>query len=290
MHQRNPEPNAVELTVEQAWFLADLIGAGSFPWVLAITTPYRDHGERAAFIAAQTETLTGMHILRGDPPATAAAVNPAVAQWIKAVCYPQRWLEMRFVGPVSGTVDLRGLVARYDSSAVVALRSGQFVTFTSMTLDHPHALAPVLTAGLSGHAPAKFTEFTLPAQAGARADEQIRKGTPLTEVLDYLGIAPSGRAVVEAVYTGPRSYVEIIAGQRSDGQYASTEVGMSVVDCPAGRVLVRPHRAFDGTWLSTFTPGTAFAIALAVEQLTATLPGGQWFPEITLTRDFHGSG
>ena len=42
-------PNAVELTVEQAWFVADEIGAGTFPWVLAITPPYRDAGERRLF-------------------------------------------------------------------------------------------------------------------------------------------------------------------------------------------------------------------------------------------------
>lgn len=275
------EPNALELTVEQAWFIADLIGAGTFPWVLAITPPFSDHGERSAFVEAQTQALTRMGILHD-----AEGVNPLVAHWIRTVCFPQRWLELRFVGPVSGTVDLRGLVARTEQDTVVALRSGQFVTFTAMALDHPHALVPVLTAGLGAQTPATFAEFTLPAQAGAQADEQIRKGTPVADVLSYLGVTPSGRDVVEAVYTGPRSYVEIIAGQRRNGQHASTEVGMSVVDCTAGRVLVRPHRAYDGTWLSTFTPGTSFAISLALEQLTATLPDGQWFPDITLTRDF----
>jgi hypothetical protein len=280
---RTGEPNAVELTVEQAWFVADVIGAGSFPWVLAITPPYRDHGERAAFVAAQTDSLVRMRIMRGDGP---AGVNSVVAQCIRTVCFPERWLELRFVGPRSGTVDLRGIVARAGRSTVVALRSAQFVTFTAMELDHPHALAPVLTVGLAGGAPAVFDEFTLPATAGAKADEQIRKGTPVAEVLQYLGLTPSGREVAEAVYTGPRSYVEVIAGQRRDGVHVTTEVGMSVVDCPAGRILVRPHRGFDGTWLSTFTSGTSFAISLAVEQLTATLPDGRWFPETTLTRDF----
>jgi hypothetical protein len=51
-------------------------------------------------------------------------------------------------------------------------------------------------------------------------------------------------------------------------------------------VLVSPSRAFDGEWISTFRPGTEFAIALAVEQLTAELPDGQWFPGKRLSRDF----
>ena len=47
------EPNAVELTVDQAWFIAETIGAGNFPWVLAITTPYRDAAERGAFLQSE---------------------------------------------------------------------------------------------------------------------------------------------------------------------------------------------------------------------------------------------
>jgi hypothetical protein len=61
---------------------------------------------------------------------------------------------------------------------------------------------------------------------------------------------------------------------------------VSIVDTAAGRVLVTPSRAFDGEWISTFRPGTAFAIALAVEQLTAQLPDAEWFPGNRLSRDF----
>ena len=49
----NTEPNAVELTVDQAWFIAETFGAGSFPWVLAITTPYSDAAQRDAFQQCQ---------------------------------------------------------------------------------------------------------------------------------------------------------------------------------------------------------------------------------------------
>jgi hypothetical protein len=61
---------------------------------------------------------------------------------------------------------------------------------------------------------------------------------------------------------------------------------MSIVDTTAGRVLVSPSRAFDGEWISTFRPGAAFAIAVAVEQLTAELPNGHWFEGKRLSRDF----
>ena len=88
------QPNAVELTVDQAWFVAETVEAGNFPWVLAITTPYYDAGERAAFMARQTAELAQMGVVSKD-----GVVDPAVAQWVRVVCFPERWLDLRYVGP-----------------------------------------------------------------------------------------------------------------------------------------------------------------------------------------------
>ena len=287
------QPNAVELTVDHAWFIAETIGAGSFPWVLAITTPYCDAAQRSAFFDRQKAELTQLGLL-----SAAGAVNPAVADWIRVVCFPDRWLDLRFLGPAppgsSGEL-LRGVVAHRAATAgraptppktVVALRSAQLITFTAMDVDGPLALVPVLGVGLAQRSPARFDEFSLPTRVGARADERLRSGSTLSEVVDYLGIPESARLVVESVFAGPRSYVEVVAGCRRDGQHSTTEVGISVVDTTAGRVLVSPSRAFDGEWVSTFSPGTPFAIAVAIEQLTSSLPEGQWFPGQRLSRDF----
>ena len=278
------KPNAVELTVDQAWFIAETVGAGTFPWVLAITTPYVDAAERGAFLAAQNAELTRMEMVSAD-----GVVNAAVADWIRVVCFPERWLDLRYVGSAAaagGDDLLRGIIARRGDKTVVALRNAQLVTFTAMDIHDARALVPILGVGLAQRAPARFDEFSLPAQVGARADERLRNGAALAEVLDYLGIPRSARPVVESVFTGPRSYVEIVAGCRRDGQHASTEVGMSIVDTTEGRVLVSPSRAFDGEWISTFSPGTPFAIGVAVEQLTDQLPDGHWFEGNRLSRDF----
>lgn len=272
-------PNAVELTVDAAWFIADAVGAGAFPWVLGITTPYQDHGERGAFQAAQTRELTELGVISGG------RISPAVQEWIRTVCFPERWLELRYVRGGSGEL-LRGLVARSADRTVVALRSGQLVTFTSLTVDDPYGLVPILAAGLGSRDPARFADFSLPARVGARADTQLRGGADLAGVLDYLGVPPSARPVVEAVFRGPRSYVEVVAGQRRDGSHATTEVGIALVDTTHGRLVVSPAKASDGEWISTFAPGTPFAVAVAVENLTATLPDGQWFPAAHLARDF----
>jgi hypothetical protein len=280
----NNEPNAVELTVEQAWCIAETVEAGTFPWVLAITTPYTDAAERGAFIAAQTAELARMGVVSAD-----GGINRAVADWIRVVCFPERWLDLRYVGSaaVSGSEDLlRGIIARRGNKTVVALRNAQLVTFTAMDIHDARALVPVLGVGLAQRPPAQFDEFSLPAQVGARADERLRNGAPLTEVLDFLGIPQSARVVVESVFTGPRSYVEIVAGCHHDGRHTTTEVGMSIVDTAVGRVLVSPSRAFDGEWISTFSPGTAFAVAVAAEQLTNQLPDGHWFEGNRLSRDF----
>jgi hypothetical protein len=280
-------PNAVEMTVDHAWFIAETIGAGNFPWVLAITAPYRDAAQRNAFCQRQKDELTRMGLMSVD-----GGINAAVADWIRVVCFPDRWLDLRFIGPAqdAGAAELlRGIVAQRPGTTgktVVALRSAQLITLTAMDIEDPRALVPVLGVGLEQRPPARFAEFSMPARVGARADERLRSGASLSEVLDYLGVPASARPVVESVFTGPRSYVEIVAGCHRDGQHATTEVGMSLVDTTAGRVLVSPSRAFDGEWVSTFSPGTPFATAVAIEQLTALLPGGHWFPGQRLSRDF----
>src|ERR1700761_5280298 len=140
----NPAPNAVELTVDHAWFIAETIGAGTFPWVLAITSPYSDAAERTPFLERQKAELTAMGLV-----SEAGFINPAVAEWIKVVCFPERWLDLRYVGPAKTTGEagggedlLRGFVAQRGtrSKTIVALRSAQLVTFTAMEIDDPRAL------------------------------------------------------------------------------------------------------------------------------------------------------
>lgn len=271
--------NAVELTVEQAWFIAEELGCGSFPWVLAITPPYSEPSHADQFALDRVGELTELGVM-----STGAVINSAVAQWIQRTCRARQWLELRIVGP-DGDM-LRGFIARHDENSVVALRSGALVTFTAMDLLHPNDLVPVLVAGLDGARAATFDDFTVPVRAGARADEKLRNGADLTDVLEYLGIPRTAQPVVEAVFNGRRSYVEIVAGEHRDGHRVSTDVGVSVVDCEAGRILVSPTKAFDGEWVSTFAPGTAPAIAAAVDRLVATLPHGSWFPGVHQNRDF----
>ena len=271
--------NAVELTVDAAWHIAESVGAGSFPWVLAITPP------QVQPRGAGAQDQLRADLIRTRVMSDRGSVDPAVVRWIRTVCAPQRWLELRYVRG-TGTDVLRGLVARRDEHTVVALRSGGLVTFTELDISDPGLLAPIVTAGLPGRPPAKFAEFVLPTKVGARADERLRAGADLDGVLDHLGLPASAVPVVRSVFTGARSYVEVRAGSARDGVHSLTEVGVGIIDAEAGRLLVHPERAVDGEWISTFSPGTPFAIALALDRLTEALPDGRWFPTSSLTRDF----
>lgn len=279
-------PDAVELTVDAAWFLADALDAGTFPWVLAITVPFTDEGHRSAFNIRQRQELSRIGVLD-----SAGAVHPAVARWIRTICRPDKWLDLRYVDAGSSTPALmRGLIARRDrpdeTLTVVALRNAHLLTLTVIDADEPSVLVPSVVAGLRRRHPAKFPEFTLPTDIGAKADEQLRSGAALGEVLGFLGVPAAAHPVVESAFYGPRTYVEVVAGQRTQEGEQTTSVGVSVMDTTTGRVLIAPHRAGDGTWLSTFAPGSEFAIAVAVDQLTGLLPAGRWFPDNRLTKDF----
>jgi hypothetical protein len=250
--------------------------------VLAITPPYSDRAERAGFEAEQAAQVAGMGVMTSD-----GAVHPGVASWIRLLCRPEQWLELRFVSAASDV--LRGVVAHrrgHQPETVVALRNAELVTFTEMCIDHAQALVPALSAGLTARPAARFDAFAMPAAVGARADEQLRDGAELSEVLDFLGVPRSARPVVEAAFGPSRRYVEVVAGEHRDGHRVTTEVGVSIVDTPLGHVLVSPARAFDGEWVSTFAPATSASIAAATERLTATLPSGSWFPGLPRHRDF----
>ncbi|BBY58841.1 DNA-binding protein [Mycolicibacterium sarraceniae] len=268
------------MTVDVAWLIAESVGAGSFPWVLAITPPLAAPGQARAMQARLRAELTGSRVM-----SEGGSVDPTVARWIRTVCAPERWLELRYVRG-NGTDLLRGMVARRGRNTVVALRSGELVTFTELDISDPALLAPVVTAGLPGAAPARFAEFVLPTRVGVRADERLRAGADLGGVLDHLGLPASAVPVVRSVFTGARSYVEVRAGSSRAGVPSLSEVGVGIVDAEAGRVLVNPERAADGEWVSCFAPGTPFAIALALDRLSETLPDGRWFPTAALARDF----
>lgn len=265
---------AVEITAQQAWFLAEHLRAGMFPWKLAVTAPYIDPGERDQFNARCAEELTGLGVLDEH-----GRVHPTVADSIRAVCQARQWLE--WVTVIDEDRILRGVLARTTSPvAVVALRYAQMLTFTAMQIDYSESLVPVVTAGLEDQPPADFTEFTLPMDLGAAIDKRIAAGADVGETLSALGIPEREAEVMELARLGERSWVEITAHEAADtGARHHTDVCVNIINSEVGRILVAPpadEPRAGGE--SVFAPAEPFAIAVALRDLTARLPT-PWFPD-----------
>ena len=170
------EPNAVELTVDHAWFIAETIGAGSFPWVLAITPPYCDAAQRDAFFARQKADLIRMGLLSGWRGRSTRR-SPTGSEWCAFrtggwTC--ATWGPTRPPAPASCCAASSPSVRCSTAKTVVALRSAQLITFTAIDVDDARALVPVLCVGLAQRPPARFDEFSMPTRVGARADERLR--------------------------------------------------------------------------------------------------------------------
>ncbi|HLR99565.1 ESX secretion-associated protein EspG [Mycolicibacillus parakoreensis] len=270
---------AVEVTTEQAWFLADLLRAGTYPWKLAITTPYADPGDHAAVAQRCTEELTGQGIVdaRGH-------VLPVVADAIRTTCRSRQRLEWLTV--IDQDQILRGVLARADTSgeAVVALRHAQMVTFTPLHIDSGLALVPVVTAGLDDQPPARFTEFSLPMEVGVALDKRIAAGADIVAELVDLGVPESDAQVMEIARIGDHPFTEITAQETSNGSSRATDVGVTVINTEIGRILVstaadEPRAGGE----SVFAPAEPLAVAVALRELTDRLPERNWFPDENLT-------
>lgn len=266
---------AVEVTAEQAWFLADHLGAGSYPWKLAITGTYVDPSERESFNErCRTElAAAGVFDEQGN-------VSPAVAAAVRGICRAGQWLEWLTI--VDAGQMLRGVLARTSAdTAVVALRYAQMVTFTPMQLAHSEALVPIITTGLpEDQHPARFNEFELSMDIGKKIDERVSRGADLAEALVDLGISESDADIMSMARSGKRITVELTAHEAVNGARHQTDVSVNLISTDVGLILVSPTSGSPGSGgVSLFSPAEPFAVAMAVRDLTARLPSGTWFPD-----------
>ncbi|MDF2824693.1 MAG: putative DNA-binding protein [Mycobacterium sp.] len=265
---------AVEVTAHQAWFLADHLGAGTFPWKLAITAPYVDPGEREPFNERCLAELTAIGVIDEQ-----GRVKHSVAESIRTICQATQWLEWFTV--VDPDQILRGVLARMAApEAVVALRYAQMITFTPLQLTHSEALVPIISAGLpQDQPPARFAEFELRMDVGKQIDERIARGADILETLTDLGVAERDAEVMELARTGERITVELTAHDAINGARHQTDVSVNLISTEVGLILVSPPAGEPREGGSSiFAPAEPFAISMAVRDLTDRLPSGAWFP------------
>jgi EspG family len=266
---------AFEVTARQAWFLADYLRAGSYPWMLAITAPYVDPGERATFNQQCLDELTEVGIVDAH-----RTVKPSVAETVKTVCRAHQWLEWRTI--VDPEQILRGVLAHAAAqNAVVVLRYAQMVSFTPLQLAHSEAIVPIITSGLPpDQQPARFDEFTLAMDTGKAIDDRIGRGADIAETLIELGVPEHAAEIMEVARKGDRITVELTAHEATNGARHHTDVSVNVISTEVGIILVSPPAGEPRAGgVSVFAPGESFAVAMAVRELTDRLPSGTWFPE-----------
>jgi hypothetical protein len=269
---------AVEVTAEQAWFLADYLRAGTYPWKLAITAPYVDLSEQERFNQRCTDDLTAATILDDQ-----GRVRATVAECIRVVCRTRQWLE--WLTTVDDNQILRGVLARTaPPDAVVALRYAQMVTFTPLQVAYTESVVPIITTGLADQPPARFDEFALPMDTGKAIDERISGGADIVDALTALGIPERDAQIMEIARTGQRTNVEITAYEATNGARHQTDVSINIINTEVGRILVSPPAGEPRAGgESVFAPADPFAVAMAVRDLTSRLPSGTWFPEETFS-------
>ncbi|WP_231999613.1 ESX secretion-associated protein EspG [Mycobacterium sp. 1245852.3] len=267
--------DAVEVDAHQAWFLADHLRVGAYPWMLAITAPYVDPGEREPFNQRCLAELVEAGVIDAD-----GDIKPSVAQAVKTVCQPRQWLEWRTM--IDPEQILRGVLARTSPpDAVVALRYAQMVTLTPMQVTHSEAIVPIITAGLPpDQPPARFEEFSLPMDTGKALDDRVARGADLMEALIELGIPEREAEIMEVARAGDRITVELTAHEATNGAHHHTDVSVNIISTEVGQILVSPTPGQPRAGgVSIFAPAEPFSIAMAVRDLTERLPSGSWFPD-----------
>lgn len=265
---------AVEVTAHQAWFLAEHLSAGAYPWKLAITAPYVDPGEREPFNERCLAELAEIGVVDEQ-----GRVKPSVAESVKTICQATQWLE--WFTMIDPDQILRGVLARVSApEVVVALRYAQMVTFTPLQLTHSEAVVPIISAGLpQDQPPARFTEFELRMDIGKQIDERIARGADIMETLTDLGVPERDAEVMELARTGERITVELTAHDSLNGARHQTDVSVNLVSTEVGLILVSPPAGEPREGgRSVFAPAEPFAISMAIRDLTARLPSGTWFP------------
>lgn len=266
---------AVELTAEQAWYLAEELGAGTYPWKLAITPGYYDLADRDDFDQRCRAELVDQRVIDDH-----GNIHAGVAAAVRTLCRSHQWLEWLTI--IDEQQIMRGVLARGPKApnTVVALRNAQMVTITAMDVAYTEAIVPIITVGLPDQPPAQFDEFSLPMDTGKSIDSLVAGGADMVELLTGLGVAESDAEVMEFARAADRITVELTAHEAINGARYNTDVSVNIFNTAVGRILVSPPAGEPRAGgESLFAPGDPFSIAVAVRDLTARLPDGPWFPD-----------
>lgn len=267
------DPVSIELNVDAALLLQDMVGIDSYPAVLALLpNVYRlEDQKRVRAVVAQELDEAG--IIDGD------RVDPTVEHWLHCLYRP----DMEVVAIVLTTgLDgepqrmLRFSLVRSGDTHVLAVRCDDNVVIQTMFQDGQN-LEHVTAALAAALGPAQILRFTPMTTTVERLDEVPSEPDERRQALVELGAQPHTAAVLTRALDEVVRRAEIVVVEHRDGGSTQTEACVSVLDTLSGRLIVTPSRAMDGEIWSTFAPGDDAALRSGIGALIDLLPGRSWF-------------
>ncbi|WP_229719155.1 ESX secretion-associated protein EspG [Nocardia jinanensis] len=269
------DPVSVDLNVDAALVLKDMVGIDTYPLVLSITPNiYRisDRDRVRAVVAAQ---------LTADGIISDGEVDPVVAGWLRCLDRPDTELVIRVLDNGRGgetPTMLRVSLVRRGEHHVLAVRCDDEIVIQSVfhqgrQLD---TLTAVLESILGDYPVLDFEPFT---RAETDPEEPPQDADGVRAGLRELGASPRTANVLTRALGEIVRQAEVLMIEHRDGGPETPDftICMNVLDTFSGRFVITPSVTLDGRTRSTFRPGDHAALQSGINTLAELLPGRSWF-------------
>lgn len=271
------DPVSVDLNVDAALVLKDMVGIDTYPLVLAITPNIYRISDRDRVRAVVVEQLAADGIISDGE------VNPVLAGWLRCLERPDTELAIRVLDNGRGGENptmLRASLVRSGGRHVLAVRCDDEVVIQSVfhqgrQLD---TLVAVLETVLGDYPALDFEPFTRSDSDSEEADppqdeDGVRAG------LRELGATPRTANVLTRALGEIVRQAEVLMIEHRDGgpETPDFKICMNVLDTFSGRFVITPSVTLDGRTRSTFRPGDHAALRSGINTLAELLPGRSWF-------------
>ncbi|WP_063062702.1 ESX secretion-associated protein EspG [Nocardia sienata] len=275
--EESGDPISVDLNVDAALVLKDMVGIDTYPLVLAIMPNIFRTSDHDRVRAAVAEQLTRDGIISDGE------VDPVVAGWLRCLNRPDTELAIRVLDNGRGgeiATMLRASLVRSGDRHVLAVRCDDEIVIQSVfhqgrQLD---TLTAVLESVLGDYPVLDFEPFT-------RADTDPGESEPPQDAdgvragLRELGASPRTANVLTRALGEIVRHAEILMMEHRDGGPETPDftICMHVLDTFSGRFVITPSITLDGRTRSTYRPGDHAALRSGINTLAELLPGRSWF-------------
>lgn len=271
------DPVSVDLNVDAALVLKDMVGIDTYPLVLAIMPNIYRISDRDRVRAA----LAGQ--LAADGIISDGEVHPVLAGWLRCLERPDTELAIRVLDNGRGgeiPTMLRASLVRRGEQHVLAVRCDDEVVIQSVfhqgrQLD---TLVAALETVLGDYPVLDFEPFTRTDNDSEESDppqdeDGVRAG------LRDLGATPRTANVLTRALGEIVRQAEVVMIEHRDGGPETPDftICMNVLDTFSGRFVITPSVTLDGRTRSTFRPGDHAALRSGINTLAELLPGRSWF-------------